>query len=370
MPFIRTHQQFQEEAAAAFNASQTGGHQAKEFFDAIKETITCTCARAHVIGLGCYCTACAQPSCEPLTLHSTDEWEFCLAFPIKAEKPSDVSTMVLLESVPEDDIDASAAIRNLCSLIRDVATESEVRQVLIDTADNSRMYRMKATKVGADGKSLPSIKYFAELTQPGNGLSTKDRLELALRLSLAIVQLCQTPWVSETWTWNDVCVSQVTPEEEEDDSENGCIKFPVMFILSEIYSVTYDPDGASGLTAVAVPRMADILDEEPVLTKLGLALIELAFEKSIQDIKEEMKMDGVVVEDHLANIYAAKRLLKNGKIRKEASKVYEGVVNVCIARQYIDREGTPKSLLSKHETFSTCFREEIILPLWNLWNKY
>lgn len=373
--FLRSHQEYRKESAISINIPQSGGHTARNFFEAISGTYTCACARAHVIGLGCYCTACVQPFKEQCALHSTDEWDFCLAFPVRPETPSDVAATVLLESIPDNDIDAST-IRNICSLIRDVATESEDRQVLIDIANNDRMYRMKVTKIDASDAKPPSIKYFAELIQSGNGLSTKDRLELALRLSLAIVQLCKTPWVSESWTWNDVCVSQAAVEDGKDHEDNAqkkgnnYIKFPGIFILREIYSVTYEGHRASELTAVNVPRiMADVLDEEPVLTKLGLALIELAIGKSIQEMKEEYGLDATV-EDEFANICLARMLLKNGKICNEASAVYESVVKVCIGRRYIDMEGQPRSLLSQHESFLSSFREAIILPLFEVWKRY
>jgi len=38
---------------------------------------------------------------------------------------------------------------------------------------------------------------------------------------------------------------------------------------------------------MAVPSAAAIIDEEPAMTKLGLALIELALGKSIQEMKVE-----------------------------------------------------------------------------------
>jgi len=62
---------------------------------------------------------------------------------------------------------------------------------------------MKVSMIEMDEKSkqLYTIKSFDDLRR-NTGLSTKYKLELAIRLSLAILQLWEKPWVSESWTWN------------------------------------------------------------------------------------------------------------------------------------------------------------------------
>ncbi|KAK3341830.1 hypothetical protein B0T25DRAFT_523068 [Lasiosphaeria hispida] len=360
-PFSTPHQQFQEQNTVDETLqADTSSLKVREFFEAVKETYTCACPNPHAIGLGCYCAPCVQPSTGGFAVHSTDEWAFCLAFPPKTRRTSDVSATVFLETIPENGIDASA-IRNLCSLVKEVTAESDVQQVLLETASDSQMYRMKVTKIDPSGPRQPRIRYFAEFREPSNGFSTKDRLGLALRLSLAIGQLCSTPWISKSWTWNDVCVTQTAV------GRNAAVKFPVMFILQDIYSVTYDTDNASAAT-LTVPTLSEALDDEPVLTKLGLALIELAMGKSIEEMKREYGPDGSV-EDHLANIYTAKQLLHNGKIRSEATREYENVVKVCIERRFF-KDGIARGLLSEDKLFFPCFRDAILTPLLEVWKRY
>ncbi|KAK3374505.1 hypothetical protein B0T24DRAFT_626750 [Lasiosphaeria ovina] len=383
-PFSTPHQQFRDQSAAS-GALQTEAStlKAREFFDAIKERYTCACPSPHVIGLGCYCAPCVQPSSGGgLAVHTTDEWAFCLAFPpgFPEKSEDDVSATILLETIPENGIDASS-IRNLCALVKQATAESDVRQVLLETASDSQMYRMKVTKLdpsGSNQKQQPTIRYFAELREPSNGFSTRDRLGLALRLSLAIGQLCSTPWISESWSWNDVCVTQAAGTAVEHRNSNrastaagaAAVKFPVMFILQDMYSSSYDTDNEStAATLAAVPAMSEVLDDEPVLTKLGLALIELAMGRSIEEMKREYGPDGSV-EEHLANIYTAKKLLLDGKIRSEATREYENVVKVCIGRRFFDKDGNVRGLLSEDKLFLSCFRDAILEPLLEVWKRY
>jgi hypothetical protein len=95
-----------------------------------------------------------------------------------------------------------------------------------------------------------------------------------------------------------------------------------MFFLREICSVTNYADAA---TVIAAPRAVDALDEEPVMTRLGVALIELALGQSIQDMREEYVLDGMSDQDAV-NVCRARALPENRRIRSEANRTYDGVV--------------------------------------------
>jgi hypothetical protein len=123
------------------------------------------------------------------------------------------------------------------------------------------------------------------------------------------------------------------------------------------------------MTAVEATEVAQVLDDEPALTNLGLALIELVVGRSIQDMKVEYNLDAIK-DDDLANLCTAKKMLNNGLIRNEASVMYESVVNACIKRQYIDHGGNARSLLSTHASFLSSFREAVLLPLFEVLKRY
>lgn len=409
-PIIRPHQQYLEESTIILNVEMTtsGGVRACEFYEAIKKTYTCDCSKPHPIGLGCYCTDCIQPLSKTAKLgpHSADEWEFCLAFPPSIDNTNTLSTgaAVLLQTIPDDaddQDDQAQTVQDICSLISGVTNDDgdlHLADVLIDTAGattDPKTYRMKVAKIVSsptDTKHhLSKIKSFAELRHDAD-LSRKARLELAIRLSLTILQLCKTPWIDDSWTWTDVCVSHVTttttslkqqqqhtdpekrspsPTREEEPPPAAPLlpssPSPVMFFLRSIYSVTCD--AASPPIPTPPRRAVDVMDKEPVLTKLGMALIELALGKSMADIKAGYGLDGMADAD-VGNICTARALLEGGGIRREANRAYEGVVKACIERQFHDRRGTLRAVASRDASFLASFTDAIIVPLYEMWNAH
>ncbi|KAK0732234.1 hypothetical protein B0H67DRAFT_640528 [Lasiosphaeris hirsuta] len=309
---------------------------ARQFFEAVRGTYTCTCQTGHLIGVGCRCETCSQPFTEKTTIHTTNEWNYCLSLPTDPGTPGGVS--VLLETVPHRNTMATQ-IRDICSFVRNASAVAK-GEILIGTPDGAMTYRMRT--IEASGTDVRGVQNFAQIIQAGE-LSTKEKLELALRLSLAVDRLYGTPWIDGSWTWNDVIYA----------------KPPAVFILREVHSATYEADRAS--LAVGKPQPSSI-DGEPVLTKLGLALIELALGKPIQKTKQYNSDE---LGQDFANIIAAKTLLTNGTIRGEWGAAYERVVNVCIRRIYIDPEGNARGPLSNHESFIPGFRDAIITPLFH-----
>lgn len=267
------------------------------------------------------------------------------------------------DSIPHGKLDVKGSIiENLCSLVEEVDRCPQAPQQLMDIVGNNKTYRLRVKKLDDNGPG--NFRCFAELMQPGNRLSTRDRMELAFRLSFAILQLCKTPWINDSWAWNDVCVSQV--EENE-----GLIKFSIIFIPQEFYSVNRSADNPSKMNNNNT--VWSILQDQPVLTKLGFALIELALGQTLEDLKKETKScleDDSQLDDNTLNFITAKRLLKTGKIRQEAMKDYEDVVKACIAQQYRDKDGINKALLLTDESFLRDVKEAIISPLFHVWKKF
>jgi len=105
------------------------------------------------------------------------------------------------------------------------------------------------------------------------------------------------------------------------------------------------------------------------MTKLGLALIELAMGRSIQEMKEEYNLNDMSESD-IAIICTARRLIGDRKIRSQAGADYERVVDICLNRRFVDSRGIPMSLWSKHESFLSTFRDNIFKPLYLMWRNY
>ncbi|RDW61683.1 hypothetical protein BP5796_11575 [Coleophoma crateriformis] len=104
---------------------------------------------------------------------------------------------------------------------------------------------------------------------------------------------------------------------------------------------------------------------EPILTKLGFALIELAFCRTLPEIRKDQLHDTIEEKDSdFANLQTATAMLESGRLAREASQVYEDVVRVCIKHHYLGRSSSgPKGLGSKDPSFFDRAEESIIGPL-------
>lgn len=105
--------------------------------------------------------------------------------------------------------------------------------------------------------------------------------------------------------------------------------------------------------------------DEPILTKLGFALIELAFCRKLSEIGNNKLRQGVDDKDSdLLNLQTATEILDSGRLAREESPVYEDVVRACIKHQYPgDSSSGPKGLDSKDASFFDRAEESIIGPL-------
>jgi len=146
----------------------------------------------------------------------------------------------------------------------------------------------------------------------------------------------------------------------------------VLFILNRrIYSAICNSKTASTAPIiVAVLRAVDILDEEPHMTKLGLALIELALRRSIQDLREDVGYYDMDVLENIADICTVRKLAMDKKIREEVGENYKRVVDLCLGRRYVDSLGQTRSVVSKHESFLSSFRDNIVRPLYQMWKSH
>jgi len=319
----------------------------------------------------------------------------------------------------------STSIADLCSLIKEVTevTEKGASNEVRDLVSNNKRYKMRVTKVNTLNKDevghvngaviktdattvvdvgSPSVhamedapdnashqaagsagdhgdgshkvggkaemvQCFAALLQRDSGLSTRGRRELALRLTAALVRFRRTPWMDGPWTWNNIWVSM-----GQDDDDHNIVKFSILFIPREFYS-TAITDSSSLLTAVEpdpLSNVHELIDNQPILTKLGFALIELAIGKTMEKMQAEYGFDKLPLDNDMVNLMVAKKLLRANRIREEAGQQYEDVVRVCITHEYIDQGGNPVSLMLEHDSFPSSANDAIISPLYGVYREF
>jgi len=103
---------------------------------------------------------------------------------------------------------------------------------------------------------------------------------------------------------------------------------------------------------------------EPALTRLGIALVELALGMRLSQIRPfstHFDMDDVQNQDML-DVFTAKELLASGVVLQEAGVCYRDVVQVCLSHRVMDSSG-PKVLSSSDPDFLSQVLEHVIQPI-------
>lgn len=166
-------------------------------------------------------------------------------------------------------------------------------------------------------------------------------IEFAYKLSYSILTLSSTPWVRANWTWDNVLVMLDT---EKDDEELEVV------ILHKLESANESIEEALRPTHSKSEKL-----EEPILTRLGFALTELALRRRLE-----------ASDDRL--IYkTAINLSDTGQIAVRAGQIYGDVVKACLTHLY--RSGSEiKTLNSSSPDFQDAVHEAVLSPLHAVWS--
>jgi hypothetical protein len=179
------------------------------------------------------------------------------------------------------------------------------------------------------------------------GNSKQKRMDLALSLSTAILVFYSTPWIDDWWTWKDFCMPK-------DDNKQ-------VFVTKKFDS-TQRPLGrtAKELAHPALASMFWAYFGEPILTRLGFALIELALGKRLLELRPA-DVDPNADQDML-DTFTAMSVLADGSVLQEAGQFYHDAVQACLSHQVTIDSG-PKSLDSKHPNFHQDLERFVVRPI-------
>jgi hypothetical protein len=149
-------------------------------------------------------------------------------------------------------------------------------------------------------------------------------MDLALSLSLAILQFYTTPWIDMWWTWKDFCVLK------GDKSQ--------IFVTKKFYSVHREQN--INKTHVNHSESTSTfwkLYGEPVLTRLGFALVELALGQRLSELRDKDQLsDG---NKDMVDLMTAQRLVEENKVFQEAGHCYNEAVKACLTHQVFSGTG-------------------------------
>ena len=182
------------------------------------------------------------------------------------------------------------------------------------------------------------------LTDQNFLLSRKERIRLALSLSHAILSCYSTPWIDAFWTWRDFCI----------DRENE----GQLFATRRFYSRQEEALSSDSCRSPTSSLWA--IHGEPILTRLGFALIELALGKRLADLRPNNQYHSS--DPDTLDFLTAKDLIDSGRIMRAESQAYEDVVRVCVRHQFI-RSSELVGLDSSRPSFQENAEQSIIAPL-------
>jgi hypothetical protein len=182
------------------------------------------------------------------------------------------------------------------------------------------------------------------------------RIELAVRLSTAVLQLCMTPWLDRAWSWKNFSVTAFQGGQQDTLS---------LFLEHQFYSQrptsvqTATSDGGRGALMTLRPG-------EPVLTRLGFALIELAFGERLLNMQRGMQETGG--DPHYRELVVASNLIESGQLLHEEGKRYHQAVWTCLKQEVRSQDGHGKKSLNLQDpAFQQDAAAAILRPLVGLW---
>lgn len=179
-------------------------------------------------------------------------------------------------------------------------------------------------------------------------LSLQKRVDIAQKLALAIVQFWSTAWIGRLWTWRDFSLKDDNPRDLQ------------LFVTRTIF-----PRIPETKQTVAQAKLWRFL-REPLLVRLGFALIELALGKRLSRLREDGKFDrnydyefGQDARDY----DTAMDILERNIIEEEVGVAYQSVVAACLSCQVIQETGAI-SLTTAASSFQDDVERFIVQPLY------
>ncbi len=267
---------------------------------------------------------------------------------------------------PMDDFSSNQAtseesrlIDDLCAFIRNLGETSPVMSPatclgLIRLEE--RKYADKTTPTMPDDTPRPSclqdgggIVCLDDYLAPNHSweLTRQKRMALALSLSLTILQFFPTPWVSTVWAWKDF--SMVRGERSQ-------------IFVTKKFSASHNRDESASQPPPYETSPFYACFGEPVLTRLGCRLVELAIGQRLSDLKQTQKLDTVQDPDML-ELWIAKEVMESGRVFQEAGECYNNAVQACLTHQVMLPEGIIRNLNSKHDDFQLDLEQFVVAPI-------
>ena len=242
------------------------------------------------------------------------------------------------------------AISDLCIVVKSLDINAHLSNASLGIlCVAEKQYELQIPVSMQDDAASTNIVCLNELlTDQCFPLSRQERMNLALRLSYAILEFHSTPWIEACWTWQDFCI----------DKQNQA----QLFVTQKFYSSRSQQ--SSSCSKHSLSSAIWTIHGEPILTRLGFALIELAMGKRLAELRRREYASNM--DPDTVDFLTAKDLIDSGRIRQEEGRYYESVVKTCLNHQFL-RKTELVGLDSSRPTFQDNVEEHVIAPLHKHW---
>lgn len=211
-------------------------------------------------------------------------------------------------------------------------------------------YEVQVTSLDGYPAEPHSLVSLDDYLSPPNkrDVTRKKRMELGLSLSLAILQFYKTPWIDMWWTWKDFCVVK------GDKSQ--------IFVTKRFYSAHRRLSLKVQSHSLSTSTFWECFGE-PVLTRLGFALVELALGQRLSELRLQERGGAMQEGDEdMLDLLTAKHLVEEGRVLEEAGQCYHDAVQACLTHQVIMGNGVT-GLNSKHANFQLDVEKFVVAPI-------
>jgi hypothetical protein len=327
---------------------------AKHIYSAMCNAYRCDCENPHLANIELPQIASLPYQAYQLGGHNARRLQ--LLFPVQ-----DTLSNKAAISVCECLEDRSDTIQDLCMFVKTVCDSNQLDSEITEEGlgilrSDEKKYKIEAPLETTEPHPSQVTVSLEDLTGAQSTLSRRDRISLALRLSYAILQYYSTGWIDTSWTWKDFSVAQAEGRRHDESP---------LFVTQKFYS-TSTKSATSDATNTAQAAGIWACIGEPILTRLGFALIELALGKRLTDLRDGNTDQGM--HPDMADFFTARNILKSGQVRREEGRAYEDVVRACLEHQFLCRSEI-RSLDSRNTSFHNDVEQSIIAPLHSMWTE-
>jgi len=162
--------------------------------------------------------------------------------------------------------------------------------------------------------ALSSMKEILQSSHEQRSISRRDLVRIAIQLATAVLQYHTTPWLESSWDSDHVLLERTRDAVQMLELGSSDSYLDVSIQISN--------DTASSHHATSTRTMI----RNPVLFKLGVMLLELAYARPLREMCKPQDIDPH--NDHNTDYYTAERLQKGVSI--EMGPVFAEIVRKCI----------------------------------------